>query len=748
MRNLLLLVGAPYSGKSTYIKNNCLEEFTISLDGIRLLLNGTTEDCEGNNILEVNNSAGKVISMYNQILENRLNSGVFTVLDNMNISPKEISNIKSIADKYDYKVYYIDFRGVPLETLLGRSRLTGIVKKEVIEDKYNKGKDLKIPFIKLESIYDLDDYYGPKKYDWDPKYEKVYFIGDIHGCKDPLMEFLDDHYSMDNYYVFTGDYIDRGPNSKEVLRILSNYYKNGNIMLLEGNHEKWIRMYSKNRESEIGSKEFMEFTLNDFTNSLDGIYTKRESRSFVSKLRLYFYTEFNGVSLFASHGGVSEVASNRLGYKSLSAKYYINGAGSYGEVDLLHKYKNQEPDHIIHGHRNKSGGFIDGKYINLEGGIDAGGELRYASVSKGDTLGEVTISTGSYESNYNYMEVPKRVVESLINSPLIKSKELSDDTVSISIDREIFTGKKWDKLNVKARGLFVYKDTNEVAARSYDKFFNLNENEDFTVEDLKNLSYPVYGYDKSNGYLGIVSLHKRSREFIINSKSTNVGKYAEYFQDILFKYVDKDELRTYLERNDNSLVFEVIAPSWDPHVIAYKEEELVLLDSIKNNFKLEKLDYYGLSDLGRTLFISDKARVKRVEFIADNPGELIGFMNANKSYEIEGFVFEDSNNFMFKYKNSWFMVKRMLREYYKALGKSNRDNSSKGLINRLIVRGYIKGVGNHPYPHLVEFISMEGINKLISYTNLYYERMELPVYLSELDELIRKLIKKDEDSCN
>ena len=40
-------------------------------------------------------------------------------------------------------------------------------------------------------------------------YKKVIHISDIHGCYKPLKEYLEE-INPQNYYIFLGDYIDRG----------------------------------------------------------------------------------------------------------------------------------------------------------------------------------------------------------------------------------------------------------------------------------------------------------------------------------------------------------------------------------------------------------------------------------------------------------------------------------------------------------------------------------------------------------
>jgi predicted MPP superfamily phosphohydrolase len=78
------------------------------------------------------------------------------------------------------------------------------------------------------------------------EYEKVVIFGDIHGCYDPLKEYFDKNPFNENYnYIFCGDYLDRGPQNKEVLEFLISLKDKKNCVFLEGNHERWLRIYSQ-----------------------------------------------------------------------------------------------------------------------------------------------------------------------------------------------------------------------------------------------------------------------------------------------------------------------------------------------------------------------------------------------------------------------------------------------------------------------------------------------------------------------
>ena len=73
-------------------------------------------------------------------------------------------------------------------------------------------------------------------------------IGDIHGCFDPLKALIRSvegfrHEVEDIEYIFIGDYIDRGPSTKEVLDFLIHLKAKKTFLM--GNHEHMLLVYYK-----------------------------------------------------------------------------------------------------------------------------------------------------------------------------------------------------------------------------------------------------------------------------------------------------------------------------------------------------------------------------------------------------------------------------------------------------------------------------------------------------------------------
>ena len=87
--------------------------------------------------------------------------------------------------------------------------------------------------------------------------------------------------NKNNYYVFCGDYLDRGIQNKETLEFLIELSENKNVVFIEGNHN-WDRYYVNDCMDNIKSNEFLNNTLPQI-KTID----KNKIGEFVSKWELF-----------------------------------------------------------------------------------------------------------------------------------------------------------------------------------------------------------------------------------------------------------------------------------------------------------------------------------------------------------------------------------------------------------------------------------------------------------------------------
>ena len=75
---------------------------------------------------------------------------------------------------------------------------------------------------------------------------RTYVVGDIHGCEDQLRRLmttvLDYNARQPCYFVFLGDYVDRGENVQGVVEWLMTFQKRmpDSVICLRGNHEEML----------------------------------------------------------------------------------------------------------------------------------------------------------------------------------------------------------------------------------------------------------------------------------------------------------------------------------------------------------------------------------------------------------------------------------------------------------------------------------------------------------------------------
>lgn len=275
-------------------------------------------------------------------------------------------------------------------------------------------------------------------------------------------------------------------------------------------------------------------------------------------------------------------------------------------------------------------------------------------------------------------------VDILRNSSLVREKHLANGISSFNFSNKCFFNQAWDDINVKARGLFV-KDDNKVVARSYNKFFNIGERPETEMASLReNLVFPVCAYVKSNGFLAMISADPTENgKLFIASKSTNEGDFAGYIRDVLDKTLttaQQEEFAEYLRKNDCTAVFECIDPIHDPHIVEYSHPHLVLLDLVYNDFNYSHAGYYTLIDVAGHFGFYCKVLSK----VIANWQEFEAFIDKWAARaSIEGFVFEDADGFMVKYKTPWYKNWKQARGVLQQVWTGRDIETIKNIKNKL-----------------------------------------------------------------
>lgn len=127
--------------------------------------------------------------------------------------------------------------------------------------------------------------------------DKIFAIGDIHGCFDKLqalMDKIDIDFGNDTL-VFIGDYIDRGEHSFEVVQYLIDLKKRyENIVFLKGNHEEMLEKYLSGLDKLTylvnGGQRALDSYMRN-SNQTNGPQIPREHLDFFASLQFYYQTD-------------------------------------------------------------------------------------------------------------------------------------------------------------------------------------------------------------------------------------------------------------------------------------------------------------------------------------------------------------------------------------------------------------------------------------------------------------------------
>ena len=702
MRKLVILRGSMGCGKSTWLKENDLEKYTLCADTMRLHLTAPKMGLNGKDqISQAENKQAWDMLFY--FLEERMKNGEFTIIDAVHSKSSEFSRYKALAEQYRYRLYCVDFTDVPIEVAKERNAQRPEYKQvpeEEIDKVYSRfatqGKVSGFTVIKPDEFNSI---LTTEPYDWN-NYRNIHIFGDIHGCYSALEEYIKKESNIylegrpyrpeklkyymndEDGYIFVGDYFDRGIQNVEVFKFINSIKDNSNVLLLTGNHEQSVRDYAFGMV--VRNKDFLNQTAVEFAKA--GI-ENADLRQFYRKLGVAAYITFRGNDFIISHGGIPYMPKQSMDF--YSGIGFIKGIGTYNDdIDtIFDKWAQKEnktrkhPIYQVHGHRNiLAYPLINTEYsYNLEGKVEFGGELRVLKILDDGSFAprEVKNTVFSQElvdlknnskSGFVHSKVTTmgEFIQKLRQSKYIQERMLTGGISAFNFTRTAFEKGIWNGITTQARGLFIDTKNEKIQARSYNKFFNKEEREETRFGYLvQHLQFPARFYKKYNGFLGILSL--KDDELYFCSKSTDSGSHAEWFKNIFYRQYNDTQIEAIKDRfrkEDISMIFEVIDPVNDPHIIKYTEPSIVLLDMVYNTIDFKKVKYEHLKAFGDRNNIKVKELCYEVnnlqEFLSLN-GEITKDDYQYNGQYIEGFVVEDATGFMFKYKLHYYTLWKSLR---------------------------------------------------------------------------------------
>ena len=672
MRILLLLRGSAGCGKSTWIEKNGLKPYTLSADDIRLLCQSPIMQVDGTEGISQANDNVTWKTLFN-LLEVRMQKGEFTVIDATNSKTSEMNRYKEMCNTYRYRIYCVDFTDIPIDEVKRRNANREVLKRvpeEAIDKMYSRFTTQKIPSgIKVIKPDELDTIWM-RMIDLS-EYKKIHHIGDIHGCNAVLQKYISDNGGMkdDEFYIFTGDYIDRGLENADVVKFLISIKDKKNVLMLEGNHERWLWLYAngctgKSKEFELITKPALE----------EARINKKDIRQLYRRFGQCAYYKYGDNVYLVTHAGLSTLPKN---LSFVATDQMIRGVGGYNDFEkIAETFINTTPDNVyqIHGHRNtkRLDTKVNDRVFNLEGRVEFGGELRCVQVDKN---GIHTIEIQNEVFKTPEMQSEQTVTSSSVADTIISlranryiQEKKFGNISSFNFTEKAFYDKVWDEQTIKSRGLYLDTLKGKVVARAYDKFFNINERPETKFDMLQyKLQFPVTAYVKENGFLGIVSYNEYEDDLLIASKSTLDSQFAQWFREMLYEKISADniqEMKKYIKEHNVSFVFECVDMKNDPHIIEYPNSELFLLDIVQNDMNFSKYEYDTMVDVANQFGITTKEKAFEIATWQEFFDWYYDILEEDYEYDgrkIEGFVIEDSVGYMTKLKLTYYNFWKFMR---------------------------------------------------------------------------------------
>lgn len=392
MRILAVLRGLPGSGKSSWVENNDLTEFTLCPDDYRIKYGSIAYNSNGKPII-TNKYDKRVWTNMMSDLEFKMVYGQFIIVDATHTQEHYFKDYQKLCDKYRYRMVIVDFDSSDLSLLKERNanRLPSykIVPEEVIDRMAEQLKN-KLPEKYQKCVVSPDNFIDKfKNIELVnlSEYKQVVVFGDIHGCYEPIKKYfkVDDSQGIcirdDTFYIFLGDYIDRGIQNKEVIDFLYSIKDLPNVKLLMGNHELYIEKYMQ-ENNDISAISYAHETVKTL-NSLDE-EAKKKLREVVRKCSICFQFSFHGKIFQTTHAATPVWVDNF----SCAAQNIIKGFGKdvYIESRICDETfsKGSRCSSIefysIHGHSNIEGEPVNNTEftfnLNSKVGPEFGGDVR------------------------------------------------------------------------------------------------------------------------------------------------------------------------------------------------------------------------------------------------------------------------------------------------------------------------------------------------------------------------------------
>jgi predicted kinase len=647
-----IMSGVQNSGKSTFLKQ-IPKDMIISSDEIRERLTSVKFSyIEGQVKKDLSqDSDAAVFTILNTMLEEKCRLGLTVFVDTTAVNDSKRSSFIKIAKQYKrpYEVLIMeDSKNIDL-IFERNSKRDFKIKESVIKRFLNNFQEDSIyPYKLINSDFEVN--FIPNEI----KEKNLDVIGDIHGLYNQTVSLLEKlGYEINENRIthkegrkilFLGDFIDRGPDSIECIKLVYKAVNSGHYAILGNHEEKLIKSY-KNLQKE-----------NSIKGGLAGKITlikllklrKKEQEKLINFLEdlPFYYVDKKNLYVHANIEYGNPLSLNKIECIYGSVKFKDQELKDTDEIyenlykEGINKYS------LIRGHIEQIS--KQEHVLSLEEKQAYGGYLVAARINNyivTDILKEKT--------NFSYENEEKNGLNfnSLIKDKLVIKKE-NGPMILYKYSKQVFFNNLWskDKLLLKARGI-VLDISGTIIQHPFDKVFNYRENNTgLDIEDNKS----VIAVEKMNGFLGNIGFNPFDKKLLVTTTGSFDSDFVGYINDFISKEL-QSKLMKFFSKRKITLSFEVIHPK-DPHIIEYNEKDYGLwligareLNEDSLSLTEEELD-----------LIAEEFNFKRPKWFRIKYGELKEKVLNSK---LEGYMVREDNKdqlTLLKFKTPFYLVTKFL----------------------------------------------------------------------------------------
>lgn len=189
--------------------------------------------------------------------------------------------------------------------------------------------------------------------------KKYLAIGDIHGCVESMKSLLKQiSHHNDREFIFVGDYIDRGPDSKGVVDYLLEYQKQQDCIFLRGNHEQMLLDAYLQNDIDLWLMNGGKSTLESYEATFREFNLPEKHLEFYKNTRLYYDT----LNFFFVHAGISPAKTIEQALQDESKKEFL------WERSHLNAHEIPWEKTVVFGHTPRPHPILKKKMIGIDTG--------------------------------------------------------------------------------------------------------------------------------------------------------------------------------------------------------------------------------------------------------------------------------------------------------------------------------------------------------------------------------------------